>query len=124
MNESRFWDIFKIVMWIFCTAIIVVSSVLNSFDAKKINSRIDEIESEINPRIDEIESKITELTCSIDQLKPCPLCGSEVKISSWDFSDHTSYHIQCPECELETNIYYSKKELIDYWNRRETVNEN
>lgn len=54
-------------------------------------------------------------------LKKCPFCGSEANIYSCGNGDTPgkSYFISCsiPNC-IETPVFSSRREAIDFWNRR------
>lgn len=52
------------------------------------------------------------------QLKPCPFCGWEAKITKNE--DGYAWSIYCDNCYAEMNTGYShnKNDLIDNWNRR------
>lgn len=54
-----------------------------------------------------------------EKLKPCPFCGGEAGIykrvldwATWD------YKIACSKCRCETDIYGTKQEVIEAWNKR------
>lgn len=54
------------------------------------------------------------------ELKPCPFCGSEVKIYSESVEvDRESYNFEC--CECNSNTYFDfcdREQAIESWNRR------
>jgi hypothetical protein len=66
----------------------------------------------------------------MDNLKPCPFCGKEVKIQGgpeeWQptFYDPDSggdpYQIIC-ECGCSVGWYYDVEDLLKSWNRRANV---
>lgn len=47
------------------------------------------------------------------ELVPCYLCNGVVKIQPVN----DIFYIECAECELRTDFYSSKRDLITYWNR-------
>ena len=47
-------------------------------------------------------------------LENCPFCDGIAIIQQVN----NSFYIECEECELHTNYYGSKKELVKYWNNR------
>ena len=57
-----------------------------------------------------------------ENLKKCPFCGSMAHIQSntWGDTDRESYSVICgnPKCEMETGWFDTKKEAIEFWNRR------
>lgn len=54
-----------------------------------------------------------------EQLKPCPFCGANVKMSIIQKELHEPYFsIECFECRIGTWIYKNKEELIGKWNTR------
>lgn len=61
-----------------------------------------------------------------EELKKCPCCGSEaiiMKDSNYNADD--VYWIECSECDLRTNEFYSenKQEMINTWNKRVVMND-
>lgn len=59
------------------------------------------------------ESKATEYH------NECPMCHSNVKLTTFDSTYGCSYQIEClnRDCELETGYYEDKEELIEKWNK-------
>lgn len=54
-----------------------------------------------------------------DNLKKCPLCGAEAKISyRLDVDRDTWYFIGCSECSVGFRGMGSGKEAIKNWNKR------
>ena len=49
------------------------------------------------------------------QLEICPLCDSN-NISINPVND--SFYIKCKKCDLQTDYFASKNNLIEYWNNR------
>lgn len=47
------------------------------------------------------------------ELVPCYLCDGTVKIQPVN----DSFYIECEKCELRTDFYKSKIDLITYWNK-------
>ena len=57
----------------------------------------------------------------MEELKPCPFCGAEVKLYSTDKgdTDGSMYSIECEHCCLDMGSYdMSKKQLVKMWNTR------
>ena len=48
------------------------------------------------------------------QLQECPLCGYKVDIKPVN----DSFYIECKKCGIHTRYFYSKDNLIKYWNTR------
>lgn len=53
------------------------------------------------------------------ELRKCPFCGGEARIgkrildwATWD------YKIECSKCHCETDVYNTKQEVIEVWNKR------
>lgn len=53
-------------------------------------------------------------------LRHCPCCGSDAELVEHSFADNSyTYSVKCLLCRLESNqLYKSKAEAIDAWNRR------
>lgn len=53
------------------------------------------------------------------ELRKCPFCGGEAiigkRILDWATWD---YKIECSKCHCETDIYNTKQEVIEAWNKR------
>lgn len=61
----------------------------------------------------------------LEQLKPCPFCGSEAEIVQRQV--HLSppilwYYVECPQCKTQTYVKPTKKDAIDFWNTRFSSN--
>ena len=56
----------------------------------------------------------------MDELKPCPFCGSDAKIFEYKRTNGWNVICQQPECECNARIPYchSEEEAIEQWNRR------
>lgn len=69
--------------------------------------------------IKEQEAQIAELQTKVGtgevELNPCLLCGGQAKLNPIN----DSFYIECLGCELQTDYYDSKAELIEYWNKNE-----
>ena len=56
----------------------------------------------------------------MSELKRCPFCGGEAKITEWDdscdYDKEEAYHVECDCCE--GNWYETKQQAIDAWNKR------
>ena len=56
----------------------------------------------------------------MNELKPCPFCGSE-KINIWNCNDKSdSAWCQCESCLASTSVEETEEEAIEAWNRRVT----
>lgn len=55
----------------------------------------------------------------MEELKPCPFCGSE-HVSVRDYSDPMIYYhfVICKECNAKTGNFGTKEKAIEAWNRR------
>lgn len=61
-----------------------------------------------------------------NNLKPCPFCGSEVKIAEYDTEeeyDDAMFEIECEVCQIPCLHVYgqrgqTKSDLIRIWNSR------
>ena len=49
------------------------------------------------------------------ELKTCPFCGGDAKISGHGMN---FYNVYCKDCDVITQDYDSKQEAIEAWNRR------
>ena len=55
----------------------------------------------------------------MSELKCCPFCGGEAKISSYDWGYSVKeYWIYCNPCDCASGRYHSKEEAINAWNTR------
>lgn len=59
------------------------------------------------------------------ELKPCPFCGSEVKLGHYTANHNDWWFIRCKVCNIAIDPMYwndvrSKNEMIKIWNRRIT----
>ena len=61
----------------------------------------------------------------ICNLKPCPFCGENVRISRYiDEISENHFRVVCTNCDVKIDGYIrtkSEEEITDWWNRR--VNE-
>ena len=49
-------------------------------------------------------------------LKKCPFCGSDrIRLNVGTFS----FYIDCADCKATTGQFYTVKETVEHWNRRE-----
>ena len=81
--------------------VLYICSVVKIKHLKHENSSLKETCEEYITEIKEIE------------LVPCYLCDGEVKIQPVN----DSFYIECENCELRTDFFKSKSELIRYWNK-------
>ena len=56
----------------------------------------------------------------MSNLKPCPFCGFEyISLHILQDDGRTSgVFVECPQCGIETTIYGSVEEAVEFWNRR------
>ena len=57
----------------------------------------------------------------MSNLKPCPFCGFEhinLHLLKDDGIHPEGAFIECPKCGIETNIFDSTEEAVEFWNRR------
>ncbi len=55
------------------------------------------------------------------EIKPCPFCGSDVKIEKMNWDDcYDYYDIYCDNCGGTTGIKraHTEKEAVNRWNQR------
>ena len=56
----------------------------------------------------------------MDELKPCPFCGSKfIRIVDWDDEDGKVYWARCEKCYVSTQSCLRKRDVIELWNRRD-----
>lgn len=48
-----------------------------------------------------------------EELAPCYLCGGNVKIQPVN----DTFYIECEDCDLQTDYFDPKSDLIRYWNK-------
>lgn len=79
---------------------------------------------QLEQNIEQLEWNIKQLEQNIEQLENtiryedvvldnCPLCDGNAVVKPIN----DSFYIKCENCDLETNFFDSKSELIKYWNR-------
>lgn len=51
----------------------------------------------------------------MEELKPCPFCGSEAKFTE---PYKNIYVVSCPNCGVGSAIFSNLGEAIEAWNRR------
>lgn len=51
-----------------------------------------------------------------DKLKQCPFCGWGATLRPIGCD---GWYIKCPNCGLETDVFESLEEAIEYWNTRQ-----
>lgn len=54
----------------------------------------------------------------MEELKPCPFCGTEVEISEGMYGFHTHFQPRCTKCGCSLDIYSTFEEAIESWNKR------
>lgn len=65
----------------------------------------------------------------MSELKPCPFCGGEVRMTSRLFGsdadgfDVRRYYVRCRECDVGF-IHLSPVQVAELWNRRTTKEPN
>lgn len=55
------------------------------------------------------------------ELRECPFCKCTVKMCHDTASDYLkdwTYHVECPNCEIETGRYTAAEEAVRDWNTR------
>ncbi len=58
----------------------------------------------------------------IKLMKPCPFCGSNPRIYTFDHGDGVpAWNIECRHCALDMGHFESIEELINVWNTRHHV---
>lgn len=50
-----------------------------------------------------------------EELKPCPFCGSNVKLTN---DDDEYFWITCNSCEISTKVFMTREEVVETWNKR------
>lgn len=68
-------------------------------------------ESEVKP----FTETPKEVTDALPKLKPCPFCGCK-EIDVEESCGDT--YIQCSGCGITSNLYKSKRNAVEFWNRR------
>lgn len=68
-------------------------------------------ESEVKP----FTETPKEVTDTLPRLKPCPFCGCK-EIDVEESCGDT--YIQCSGCGITSNLYKSKRNAVEFWNRR------
>lgn len=55
------------------------------------------------------------------ELKPCEKCGEGIDVGyiCANFNLDEDYYVYCWTCGNKTDVYRSKQQAIDAWNRRE-----
>lgn len=61
----------------------------------------------------EIEALKQEIQAEYIDLDSCPFCSGKAKI----ITVNDSFYIKCMDCELKTDYFDSKAELVEYWSR-------
>lgn len=58
----------------------------------------------------------------MDNLKPCPFCGSKYINVNYIREDEgrgiEGAYIECPNCGTSTRIFDDPDEVVEFWNRR------
>lgn len=55
-----------------------------------------------------------------EEMIPCPFCGSEACIRTYEYDDTTNYSVACTEedCGIEFGMFSTREEAIRRWNTR------
>lgn len=53
----------------------------------------------------------------MDELKPCPFCGSN-DIDIEKLEKYGTYYLSCKQCSIEQPLYNTLEQAINAWNRR------
>ena len=58
----------------------------------------------------------------MDKLKRCPFCGCKsieiIRIKDSFLDTGETYHAKCKNCNIKTQLYGRKTDVIETWNRR------
>lgn len=55
----------------------------------------------------------------MDELKPCPFCGS-LKIEMIKIDCTNEWFLRCEKCGIEQPLYNARSKAIKAWNRRKS----
>ena len=54
------------------------------------------------------------------KLKPCPMCGGEMRVRLWNEGYMGQYfHAVCGKCGLQTGIVDSEQKVYEMWGEKE-----
>lgn len=54
-----------------------------------------------------------------DEVRPCPFCGHKAVLIAQEIGPlDTIYHVECPNCEIQTKESYYKDDALAVWNER------
>ncbi len=108
MKKISFIEMLPYFMSIILSIILIITGVNYlkvKDDMKKLQAEYDELQTLYD------ECKTQNYS---EDLDPCPICGASVKL----FPINESFYICCENCNLRTDYFDSRKDLIDYWNKK------
>lgn len=69
---------------------------------------------QLEDNVIQLENEKKENMASEIVLENCPFCGGKAILQPVN----QMFYIECEDCELQTNYFESKYELVQYWNNR------
>lgn len=98
-------------------SVAMIACLILSIFLIKLNVQNETLKGDINTLIFEVERlRQAEET---QELAPCYLCGGNAKIKPIN----DSFYIRCEDCDLQTDFFDSKSELVNYWNKNKESEE-